>query len=95
MGPINRTTAERSGHHGSGRSDRLVALAVLLVLALPLVPVPGDSRAVMAVSFRAPGTAAPRAFHAPTTASVCAVMARALAYDDPTTGNFTRITCER
>jgi len=91
---MDRTTADQSGPDRSGRGDRLVPLAVLLVLALPLVPIPGDSRAMMQVSFRAAGMTAPRAFHAPTMASACGVMARALAYDDPATGNFTRITCE-
>ncbi len=95
MGIMNRGTTNHSPPHGASRADLAVALGVLLVLALPLVPIPGDSRAVIEVSFHAPGMTAPRDFHAHTTASACAVMASALAYDDPATGNFTRITCER
>jgi hypothetical protein len=72
----------------------LVALGVLLVLALPLMPIPGDSRAVMEVSFHAPGMTAPRTFHAHTTVSACTAMASTLAYEDRATGNFTRVTCE-
>jgi hypothetical protein len=81
------------GDRLSGR-DYALSLAILLSLALPLVPVPHDSGARMQVRFHSPGMEQPRDFSAKTTQRVCSIMAITLAYDDPKTGNFTRISCE-
>ena len=77
-----------------GRGDLALSLVMVLGLALPFVPLPGDMGTRMGVEFRAPGMAAPRSFHVTTTLSACVVLARALAYDDAATGNFTRIACD-
>ncbi len=82
------------GDRPFGRGDLVLSLVMLLGLALPFVPLPGDMGTRMEVQFRAPGMTAPRSFHVTTTLSACVVLARALAYDDAATGNFTRIACE-
>jgi hypothetical protein len=77
-----------------GRGDIVLSLLVVLGLALPFLPLPGDMGTRMEVRFRAPGMEAPRSFGVNTTMSACAVLARSLEYDDPATGHFTRIACD-
>jgi hypothetical protein len=72
-----------------------LSLPVFLGLALPFLPVPGDGAARMHVHFHTAGMAAPRAFSATTTRSICAVMAAALAFENHETGAYTRVTCAR
>jgi len=76
----------------SNGRDIAISLAVLVALALPFMPVPGDHMTRMEVRFNT-GAAAPRAFNTRTLHSICTVAAAALAYEDPQTGQYTRITC--
>ena len=62
-------------------------------LALPLLPLAGDGAARMHVDFRTGEMTKPRAFTTATSRSVCAVMAAALAYENPSTGTYTRVAC--
>jgi len=85
--------SHRAGGRHPGRGEIALSLAVLLGLALPLMPIPGDAPAHMEVRFRAAGARATHAFATRTMWSACTVLAAALTYEDPTTGTFTRITC--
>jgi len=76
----------------SGR-DIAVSLFILLGLAVPFVPVPGDRETQMEVRFHTRGMAAPHVFSTQTQHSICTVMSTALAYEDPRTGEYTRIDC--
>lgn len=79
----------------SAGRDLAISLLVLLSLAIPFMSFPGDHLTRMEVRFHASGIQPPRAFTARTLHSVCTVMAAALAYDDPKTGQYTRINCGR
>ena len=74
--------------------DLAISFLVLLALAIPFMRVPGDHMTWIHVRFHTRGMAAPRAFTARTLHSVCTVMAAALAYNDPRTGQYTRISCD-
>ena len=78
----------------SNRRDLAISFLALLALAIPFMPIPGDHETRMYVRFHARG-AAPHAFTAYTLHSVCTMMATALAYNDPKTGQYTRISCGR
>ena len=73
--------------------DMVVAALLLLILALPFLPIPGDGTARMRVHFRTGQMADPRAFTTETSLSVCTVMAAALSYEDPHTGEYTHVAC--
>jgi len=90
MSSLYRTRDE----HSFGAGEIILSLLVLLGLALPFLPLPGDMRTRMEVRFQAPGMTAPRSFDVSTTVSACTVLARALEYDDAATGHYTRIACE-
>ena len=85
----------RGNSISSGFDYRLAAgsLLVLFGLALPFIPLPGDHITRIAIKFRTEARAEPRSFTADTSANICTVLAAALAYDDPTSGGFTRIDC--
>ena len=76
-----------------GRSEVALSLVALAALALPLMPIPGDTPAQMEVRFHTADMKAPRVFVTSTMWSACRILAAALTYDDPATGSFTRITC--
>lgn len=73
--------------------DLAISVLVLLSLSIPFMWVPGDHITLMHVRFHTRDMAAPRAFTAHTLHSVCSVMASVLAYNDPRTGQYTRISC--
>ena len=73
--------------------DMIAAGFVLLALALPFVPMPGDGTARMQVHFRTGDMSKPRAFSTETSRRVCTVMAAALDYENPTTGEYTHVAC--
>lgn len=76
----------------SGRERALLTLA-FIGLAAPLMPIPGDHPARIAVHFRHAGMAAPRRFAAPGDASLCAIMKASLSFGDPAKGSFTQVNC--
>ncbi|MDE1930438.1 MAG: hypothetical protein KGI43_02650 [Alphaproteobacteria bacterium] len=78
----------------SNSRDVAIAFLALLALAIPFLPIPGDHEIRMYVRYHTHGTA-PRAFSTYTLHSICTVMATALAYNDPKTGQYTRISCGR
>ncbi|MGH6969493.1 MAG: hypothetical protein ACREEL_08055 [Stellaceae bacterium] len=78
----------------SAGRDLAISFLLLLALAIPFMPVPGDHVTRMHVRFHTHG-AAPHAFTAETLHSICTVMAATLAYNDPRTGQYTRISCGR
>jgi hypothetical protein len=69
------------------------SLLVFFGLALPFIPIPGDRITPIAVQFRTTDMAAPARFTASTTTSICVVLAASMAYEDPASGNYTRIDC--
>lgn len=88
-----------AGDHSSGKGlDRRAAalsFLVMLGLAVPFIPVPGDHVTRIAVQFRTAEMTAPASFTARTKNSICRVLAVVLAYEDPTEGGYTRIVCGR
>ena len=88
-----RSWSRRAVGRQPGWGASVSSLAVLLALALPLVPIPGDTPTHMEVSFRAAGMKAAHAFAASTSWSACNVLAAALTYEDAADGTFTRISC--
>jgi hypothetical protein len=72
--------------------DLAISFVVLVALAIPFMSVPGDHMTLMHVRFHTRGMTASRAFTAHTLHSVCTVMATALIYNDPRTGQYTRIS---
>lgn len=77
----------------SAGRDLAISLLVLMSLAIPFMSFPGDHLTRVEVRFHASGMRTPRAFTARTMHSVCTVMATALAYNDPKTGQYPRISC--
>ncbi|MGO8916505.1 MAG: hypothetical protein ACLQJR_11425 [Stellaceae bacterium] len=73
--------------------DMAAGLIVVVALALPFVRLPGDSAARMKVHFRSDNGETPRVLSTKTSASLCAMMAAALSYEDPDTGAFTQVNC--
>lgn len=73
--------------------DVVVAALLLFILALPFLPIPGDGTARMRVHFRTGQMADARAFTTETSRSVCTVMAAALSYENPSTGEYTHVAC--
>ena len=76
----------------SGRERAFLTLA-FIGLAAPLMPIPGDHPARIAVQFRHTGMASPRRCAASGDASLCAVLAAALSFQDRANGGFTRVDC--
>lgn len=78
----------------SNSRDLAISFLALLALAIPFLPIPGDHEIRMYVRYHTHGTA-PHAFSTYTLHSICTMMATALAYNDPKTGQYTRISCGR
>jgi hypothetical protein len=70
-------------------------LLVLIGLALPILPLPGDAMSRMDVQFRLDGMRHNHSFGTRLPRSVCAVIATTLAFKDTASGAFTDITCTR
>ena len=79
----------------SNARDIALSLLVLLGLALPFLPVPGDGTTRMHVLFHTDAMNHPRDFSVTTTRSVCELMAAALAFENRQAGTYTRISCAR
>jgi hypothetical protein len=88
-----RAWFRRTPHDHPNWVEWTLSLAVLLGLALPLMPLPGDTPAHLEARYRVAGMKAAHAFAATTSWTACTVLAAALVYNDPATGTFTRITC--
>ena len=73
--------------------EMAIGFLVLLALLLPMLPLAQDGTARMRVHFRTTEMAKPRAFTAEAPLGVCAAMAAALTYENPDTGEFTRVAC--
>jgi hypothetical protein len=73
--------------------DMVVAALLLFLLALPFLPIPGDGVARMQVHFRTGQMSDTGAVTTETSRSVCTVMAAALSYEDPHTGEYTHVAC--
>lgn len=74
--------------------DMVAGALVLGALALPFMPMFGDGATQMQVRFRTNEMAKPRAFTTRTSRNVCTVMAAALSYESPDTGEYTRVACD-
>jgi hypothetical protein len=75
--------------------ERLLATAIVMGLALPFIPVPGDGMAHMKAVRRDEATTQPVKVATQAPRSVCAVLAFSLAYEDPETGAYTRVACKQ
>lgn len=73
--------------------ERLLATAIVVSLALPFIPVPGDGMAHMRAVRRDEATTVKVTTQAPR--SVCEVLAFSLAYENPETGAYTRVACKQ
>lgn len=85
--------ARRTLADGLSGCERALLTLAFIGLAAPLMPVPGDHPARIAVQFRRAGMAAPQRFAARTEASICAIMRASLSFGDPAKGGFTRVDC--
>ena len=84
---------ERSKTGGLDSRVAAGSLLVLFGLAVPFIPIPGDRVTRIAVQFRNTAKDEPTRFTARTTASICNVLAAAMAYDNPQSGGYTHIDC--
>ena len=78
---------------GSFYGEAALSLLVLMGLALPFTPLPGDRLTRIAVEFRTPAMREPAHFSTLTKRSFCLALAATLNYGDPQQGDFTRIAC--
>lgn len=77
----------------SSLRDMAAGALVLIALLLPVLPFTADSKARMRVHFRTMEMTNPRAFTAETSRGVCTAMAAVLTYENPDTGEYTRVAC--
>jgi hypothetical protein len=75
--------------------ERLVATMIVIGLALPFVPVPGDGMAHMKAVRREEAGMHPVKVDTQAPKSVCKVLAFSLAYENPETGAYTRVACKQ
>lgn len=75
--------------------DIAAGFFVVAALAMPFLPTLWDSEARIQVHFRTGEMAKPRAFSTETSSSVCTVMAAALSYENPSTGEYTHVACSQ
>jgi hypothetical protein len=78
---------------GSTARDVAAGIFVAVALAMPFASMLWDGAARMKVHFRTSEMEKPRAFSTETSKSVCTVMAAALSYEDPSTGEYTHVAC--
>ena len=75
------------------RREWAATVLVVLGLALPAVPLPGDTMSRMAVQFRTEGMSRSRSVAAHLPKSVCTVLAATLARPATASGAYTAVTC--
>lgn len=73
--------------------ERLTAILVVLGLALPFVPVPGDGVARMNIAHRSETALKPAKVTTQAPLSACKVLAYSLDYENLETGGYTHIAC--
>ena len=73
--------------------DFAAGILVVFALAMPFASTFLDSAARMQVHFRTSEMAKPRSFTTETSKGVCTVMAAALSYENPGTGEYTHVAC--
>lgn len=85
--------ARRTLADGLSAYERALLALAFIGLAAPLMPIPGDHPARIAVQFRHAGMAKPQRFAAPGDASLCAITQASLSFGDPAKGSFTQVDC--
>ncbi len=85
--------AHSASRKGFGYRDGVLSFLVVLGLALPFIPVPGDRMGRMAVRFRTGGMAEPTSFVTRASQSMCRTVAAVMAFEDPARGEYARIEC--
>jgi hypothetical protein len=81
---------------GSNRlNPREIALSliVFLGLAVPFMPLPGDGTTRIDVRFQTSDMEKPQGFSTYTRRSICSLLSMSLDFDNPDTGEYTRIDC--
>jgi hypothetical protein len=85
------------GHVGFGRHvgipEATLGLLVLIGLALPFVPVPGEHVTRIAVRFQTADMRQPSSFITHTSSNICYVLSTILSYQDPGSGEFVQVNC--
>jgi hypothetical protein len=90
-GPMIRTRASRDPFNWR---ERVTATMIVVGLALPFIPVPGDGMARMKAVRLDEATTHPVKVTTQAPRSVCEVLAFSLAYENPETGAYTRVACK-
>ncbi len=78
---------------GAVVSQATISFVVLLGLAIPFIPFPTDHLTRIAVRFRTSDMTQPSSFTVHTHHAVCVVLSAVMSYEDPETGEFTRVDC--
>ena len=73
--------------------DAALSFLVLLGLALPFIPLPGDRPTRIAIHFQGSDPADRKSVTGRTSATICQVLALAMAYEEPTNGGHLRVHC--
>jgi hypothetical protein len=73
--------------------DVTAGIFVAAALTMPFASMLWDGAARMKVHFRTSEMEKPRAFSTETSKSVCPVMAAALSFENPSTGEYTHVAC--
>jgi hypothetical protein len=76
-----------------GIPEACLAFVVVLGLALPFLPIPGEHPTRIAVRFRTSEMPRPGSFVVETSSSICYVLSSLLSYHDRVTGQFVQINC--
>ncbi len=87
--------AHRPILNGTDWRDLAFAVVVLLGLALPFIPVPGDRMTRIAVRFQTTGMNAPGNFTTRTTRSICSILSAVMSYEDREAGEYLKVDCGR
>jgi hypothetical protein len=76
-----------------GIPEATLAAVVMIGLAIPFVPIPGEHSTRIAVRFQTADMARPGGFTVHISSNICHVLSALLSYQDPPTGEFVQITC--
>jgi hypothetical protein len=81
-----------SGRH-LGVPETTLAVLVVIGLALPFVPIPGQHLTRIAVRFQTADMPRPSSFIVHTSSNICYVLSTLLSYQDPGSGEFVQVNC--